>query len=435
MKNFIFNTILMFVEILLLLLFKNQIIAIIPIFSLKADIVYDDILVGLFGAVLLTILQECNYYIFIKQDIVIKQIICFVIFSISKISSMQIKNAVQKMLIFIASTEVKWGVTQKSKDLKVANTAEGLLAIVTAYENGIMLSEDSKKTVKNVTKRMLLEVNGKGYQSYNVKDYTVHCSGMMLYVLKKVIDNKLYEVSDIEYEQLHDAAMQLLNSASDYGWGFINNKVYDDIDMIRLFSTIWALRALNIWGFAFHSKFIKTLNNIFINFPDGKLGFAYNSEAKVSTTALLLILISEIKDEQCSRVINKYIDNKTKKEIVNYLLKKSKTKVEVEEYLTDKKGQKKLAWTHISIAFSVQAISIYTSLLSKLNFIRLCLNVRNMIRDIDIHHYYYSTEALNLNHNDPLFYPTTYIIVALCFFMKSDLINNELNIPEINGIR
>ncbi len=397
------------IEMFLVYKYRQPILQFFAFLSNESENFFDDIFIGIIASILFSALQFFNLILIEKILMYSKKSIIMVLQTSFNCTSQRLKNANDCMMRFVFSTTTKWGVYKSTTSPKIANTSEGVLACANAVSNGHQLTNDQKNELINILNKMIAELCDDGYKSYNQNIYTVHCTAMGLFAIKKCIDLELFDLSDDNEEKIRICLKKLLNNANDIGWGF-ENTYYQDKNYNRALSTIWALRALNIWGFSGNKKYEKTLMN-FVGHSDGIIGFSDNSTAKSSTTALLYILSNEIENKKTKKVLSSYLKQNN---IIRFLIKNLKKEIEVEEFVISIQNTEKLSWTHLSECLTLEALA-YS--LNNLNFFQIGLMfyyLKRALNKINGTLCYYTVESMNFNHNNPFFFPTTYLITSIC---------------------
>lgn len=399
------------------IVFSNKVFLIekIPFLNEETNSNLDNIIIGTIGTFVYTIIE------------IPSQILVHILFSLklypnviilaSGYNKNKLKDNIIKMSKFIFSTKCKWGVTQKSINKKNANTAEGLIACASMVSAGIKLPPERENEIIDIIDDVVSNFDKSGYKSYNVSSFTVHCTSMILFALKRFVDLGMYTITAEQEQEIHNCLNNLINNANSHGWGF-ENKHYDDLDYNRTLSTIWALRALNSWGYSDRQVFRSILYKL-IDVGTYKFGFSTNTSEKKSITALFYILIYEIKHTELKDAVQDKIDFTAG---IKYLLSKKCPDIEVEEFFTDKSAHNKLPWTHFCECLVIEAVSLYHKKLTILQKIKFAYVIKKCFNKLNNEHGYYYVQTMNFDHNDPFFYPTTYLMVATTTFMKNIVI-------------
>lgn len=397
------------IELFIIYTYRDKLITWFSFLGNTVQTNYDNIFVGLIGSILFSILQVINLYFLSKIIISSREGILNLFENVFKCTREDLEECRNKMMDFIFSTQIKWGVTRNSIVFKNANAAEGLIACANAIENGYRLSDTQKHQIENLLDELLANTHENGYKSFNEAVYTVHCTSMVLYAIKRFVDLGMYEMDRNNEEKIRECLYKLLENANDHGWGF-ENKLYVEMEYVRVFSTLWALRALNLWDLYDNRKYKKILNNLITN-RGGMLGFSIGSTAKTSTTAMLCILANEMKNKKIKAMLMNAI---SKEKILPFLLQGLKNEVEGEEFYVDIAIAKKLPWTHLSTCISIDALTIYMDEMSFCQLCRYFYNVGALLKKIDKAQGFYVVEKMDFNYKDPFFYPTAYLITTIC---------------------
>ena len=404
--------ILALVDIVLLIILKPYIVNHLPMLAQESIDAYDDIIVGIISTVFWGALQFMNN--FAIKFLANSKFIYNLLSKIFGLSKDNIRKYIQMMLKFAFSVKTKWGPNLHSSNKKIANIAEGLLACVDALKVGIDLPDNYILEAKSIANDLLNELTIDGYKSYNENVYTVHCTSMALYALKRCSEVNLISVNQKKRRLIEQCLKQMLQNANECGWGF-ENKKYDEIQYDRAFSTIWALRALNMWGFSKEASFSRILKNL-IGYTNGVIGFGTQSVSKTTPTAMLICLLDEIGDNDIKDKILEVIDTKA---VITYLCKHIK-ETEVEQYNINLDTNKYLPWNHLSECYVLMTLLHHRDQMNKIQLFKVMWNMKKICKKIDPKQYYYIVESLGFNHSDPFFYPTTYLISLFCCFVSQD---------------
>lgn len=400
---------LFFFEIFLFFRLKTNVIDVIAFLGQSGENNYDEIIINLIGSAVFSVLQIVNLLL---SDIL------FIIFNGAKFkffscifhcNSNSIQECINCLMAFVSSTDCSWGPVQHAKETKAANTAEGFLACAYAEESGCSINQFEKEIVKTRTDEILKEINENGYKSNSQGVYTVHCTGMIIFALNKISEIGIYEISDQDEEKIRKCLKHLLETANQYGWQYENKKT-DDIQQNRTLSTLWALRALNAWGYSGNKTFCTVLDNI-TKHNNGLLGFSINGEARSSVTALLYTLVEEIKNEKTKQRVLCVLD---KKKASRFLIKSLREETEFESFEVTAPLHQVLSWTHLSACLAYEALASMLDVMSTFQSALFCFNIGKILKKIDINHNYYIVRSMTYKPSDPFFYPTAYLLMALC---------------------
>ena len=231
----------------------------------------------------------------------------------------------------------------------------------------------------------------------------------------------------------------LVESYNGYGWGVVFDKKVD-IEDVRFFQTIWALRYLNKCDYSESPEFKEMIHQLIESSDSGLLGFHNSDSPKVSVTSLLQILIHELDSELRSEVLSKLDLHNISKFITNSLVK-NRLYIETEFVTGFKKyGNKEfehLNWNHVAIGYGLYALSdIYIErslgFIVKLQLFRLLRTViKNDIHEASNGCYYYSA-TLERGSNGIYTYPTMYFLMGVNKFISR--MYNNYNKGIINGL-
>ena len=410
----ILEIIIVFLELLFLLHNEGNLIKIFDFLGTASVNKYEEIFINLLASIIFSGLQFFN--LFIVKNILIGAKIVFinVIQKIFKFRQNDIEEYQNKMVQFLFSCQAKWGSSLHSNTLRNANTAEVLIACASIIESGRSLTDPQLNDIKSILDRVLFDLSEDGYKSISQDVYTVHCTAMMLYAIKKYIDLNVYEIDEQKEDLIRKCLRKLLTNANQEGWGFINKK-YSDISYNRSFSTIWALRALNIWGLS-ENKTVRDLSVRICN-TNGIIGYCRNDTEHYSVTALLYLYVLELKEGLTKRKVLERINHK---KIYKYLIAGLKKETESEEFFLSIEDNKKLSWTHFSWCLITQVLSYNYSNFNVIVISKIILSIKNQIKNIDSNFHCYKTKSIRFAIDDPLSYPTAYLIMALSGFLRSN---------------
>ena len=420
-KKDVFIFLLVCIELFIIYIFRHEIIGMFSFFNQPATNYFDNTFIGILASILLSILQFLNIVVINLLILGSRKITISFFQHIFKYNKTNLKQYINQMLKYVFSTKCKWGVTRNTDILKNANTAEGLIACGNALNAGLTLTPQQHQGILSTINRLIDDICEDGYKSYNENAYTVHCTGMVLFAIKMFIDLDIYQISEEDYEKIRACLKKMLKNANEYGWGF-RNQLYQDQNYNRTVPTIWALRALNIWGFSEHMIFKKVLNNLIGESEEGKLGFSIGSAEKYSATGMLYLLVNEIKTEKVRKSV---MSNLNSKKTLRFLLNGLKTEIEVEEFLTSINESKKLSWTHFSECIILESLALYINEMSLFQILKLSIRLNCVLKKIEPNQHFYIVKSMNFKYDDPFFYPTTYLISSLCSILKLEENNHE----------
>ena len=143
------------------------------------------------------------------------------------------RDCVTRGSSWLLSAKVHWAPTLNSADFRVANACEGLMALGGSENRRL-------RTINRVVSNLLQWERGGGFPSISFQLNTVHCTGMVLFVLNSLRRGRVLNPlnSKTAPEVTERATDWLLHHHSQNGWGTWG------VGNPRLFSTFWALRGL-----------------------------------------------------------------------------------------------------------------------------------------------------------------------------------------------
>lgn len=409
------------IELILFILFRENIIDLFPFLQESSEGHYDDLLVNIAATLIYIFFQGINWCI-IKLVFKFKKLFFTLISYFFEIRKKLILKDIVNMLGFTFSIRVKWGPNVNSEEPKIANIAEALISSIDAIDAGIELSPVYKSSLTQIAIKLLNMMTEDGYKSYNENVYTVHCTSMALYALKRCDDLGLISISQRKKQLINKCLKKLLCNSSDLGWGF-ENKTYSDQKYIRVFSTIWALKALNIWGYSNHKTFVKIFNNL-TNNSDGLVGFSPSTKERPTTTAMLYLFVEELQNNTLKK---QYLESIQKRNIIRFLCFNI-SEIEVERYNIDVGYNNTRSWTHMSECFVIKTLIKNLSDLNIVQITKMAWRIKKMRDKIDKNRYYYVANMMNVTSADPPFYPTSYAISTFCSLINTS--NGYINMDN-----
>jgi 8-oxo-dGTP diphosphatase len=208
----------------------------------------------------------------------------------------------------------------------------------------------------------------------------------------------------------------LVRSRSAKGWGFVNQP--DINDHVRLFSTLWALRALNMTPFGETNIFRKTLFSVITQVPSQMFGFDHRDVVpRSSMICLFLLLLFEIRSKELKEECLLSVDVAR---LTSHLLSHRRWHdfIEYEEYMCKVDNAPKLAWAHASGALSIEAIAKAKHLLPESQISQLQELVAYFVKHNWDKDGCVFDHSLLTDRADPWFYPTAYFILGLYEYLK-----------------
>lgn len=329
-------------------------------------------------------------------------------------SKIRLTHAAAEGLDWLLGAPTRWGPRRGSTDRRIANTAEGVLAVLSTPPERIQPSMLTTLAESQAFLRSSGTTNG--LPSVTLQIPTVHCTAMGLFALDRLASARILapSTSDAAFtQQLQEA---LINSASDDGWGFACVPPVPE-SQVRLFSTLWALRALNRSPFGAGRRFEEISLRLARRVPNGQFGFTYQDPtSRLAISSLYLLFLSEIVDLSLRRELTAWPRMESLIEFVIARLRKGQF-LEVEEYESKGSGAEKLSWVHVSGALALQALAAcYERLTSK-----QAVNLRIAWKRAMVVHWqaqgYFLLET-DSDVGNPQTFPTAYYVAALNSYLE-----------------
>ena len=415
----IISRLFLIIEVVILVYYKDNIIQKFPFFSEISINKYDDLIMGLISSVVVLLLELINWLIVEQCIFNCKKTTFRFMRCICRISNKNLKPYAQKMKTYIFSLQCLWGTNHNQIVPTIANTAEGLICCADCMEieeSRDIVTDADEAQIQRILDDLVKELEPKGYKSRNQDIYTVHCTGMALYAIKRFIDLEKYSIDEHQEKNIKECLKKLLDNSSEWGWGFENQK-YNNVKSSRTLSTFWALRALNIWGYSGDEDFRKILYSLAKCKPNGRIGFSNYADEKKAPTAMLCILANEIQNKKTKQYLQS-IMKKNMKSMFGFLLKYSED-TEVEEYYRDDQFAKRLSWTHMTECLALKTLILYKDQLSWFQTIRVACLLKKACAKIEKACYYHA-RSMNWDDSDPFIYPSTYFISLLASALQSE---------------
>ncbi len=322
------------------------------------------------------------------------------------------KTKLQKTLAssrgWLVSTRVHWGPTKNGSEIRVANAVEGALALLTCPT----LSAGEQSALNNAIDFVAGNVMADGLHSLTLKFSTVHCTAMGLYLFELLREKQLLPVGvgSVIFDQLRDA---LIKSYGVRGWGFRTDATPQAPEDVRLFSSLWALRALSKSSFQGTHEFNSALLSITNQVPKYLFGFRYGDSAKVSMLALFRLLVTDLSARAQSMTLTTTQLRAIEHRILRELEKGSW--IEVEEYRSRNLPHftvEKLSWNHIAIGLGLEALSCNYHERPLAQRIRIRYIIRRVLESIHPDGFMVP-KLISFEESNPLIFPTTYVLAGL----------------------
>lgn len=327
-----------------------------------------------------------------------------------------IKSSFRKLIKnctnWLISSNYHWGLTIDADKHQSANSCEALIAL---------RKSDMYKRKEEVYKksfiRLLGETTNSGLPSKSLNKETVVCTSMLLYLVSMERNDSTGIIDDFsKYDKI---AQNLWDCRCDFGWGIFLNK--SNPEHCSFANTFWSLRALNNSDLGKTSEFKKYIKSIYEYSEKSTFGFTLGDESRLVTTAMSISLYYNL-DENLRNSISSVYDVK---EAIDYVLNvflKSEQQCEIES-LWGIGNVDKVPWTHISIGYVIEALSLayYNKDLGLLKTDLFLEKVRKIIKK-NIHYTnnnecYYIPDKMERSKKGIYTYPTSYFIWGLSSFI------------------
>lgn len=319
---------------------------------------------------------------------------------------------------WIYSSNIYWGENIISKKRKVANTAEGLFTVIYAHKD---LKDNEKNIIKDACDYLIDKIDNNGLISITIKGATVQCTALGLYILKKISISGVNQLSNSQLEKIEILSNALFNSfkKKSYGWETFTDDPNNE--NIRLTTTLWALRALNLSKYSSFNIFKETIYNLINRCPQYTFGYNYNDKPRLCSISLFVIIINEINNQELKRKLFNEINWKKVIHNIFNLLKNTENYIEKEDFTINKVKYNfsniKLTYNHISIGYAIEALSLIYNKLSLKYKIKYNIILNNLLNKGFNEEGYY-IENLSKDKNNILLYPTTYLIEGIYSYYK-----------------
>lgn len=260
----------------------------------------------------------------------------------------EVEVAIRAGQEWLRSTVVHWGPRERSSDRRIANCAEGVVALSSGPSE-----PGDERPLQEAAAAIASHASVRGLQSITVSRETVHCTAMGLYALTRLARAGV-PLEGIVGRDLQGQLAQALGEAlGPDGWAFRNDASHDP-SLVRLFSSLWAVRALRASGLSRETA-LQGLERLRARRPTCEFGFhPFDDEPRASMMSLLVLALLEggVEDLEPS-------DRDIVHAIARKLLRWRDTRlVETEEYLVGPgMVMEKLSWVHVSGCLRLAAVA------------------------------------------------------------------------------
>lgn len=319
-------------------------------------------------------------------------------------------RVVKRMRHWLLALPVHWGPKRSAPEAKVANAAEGIIAILDSNDDHV--SQVEADVVRSAIQFLVENSSYDGLQSLSLHRYTTHCTAMGLFAIVSALRAGRYGLGPEAQQAADQLAHALKRNRSDHGWGFLSRPISGRSEC-RLLSTLWALRALNRTPAVAEQWYADQYTRL-LRVPAGRFGFRYEDEPRTSVMSLFLICVHELENAALRRSVEAELDIPA---MLSEILEDVRTHPwsETEEYPVFQDGieGEKLSWVHVSIGLAVQALSLWSARLRVAERRRLAQLVRRIVRDHVAEEGYFRERRKDSVLADPEVYKAAYVISAL----------------------
>lgn len=321
-------------------------------------------------------------------------------------------------IAWLAHTNLHWGVIDKAKQCQNANTCEGILAIMKAglenrYSN--VYQEALSEVFNNITDR--------GLESKSLKYESVVCTAMILniYAAGRKKSNKFYPQLNGKFTKI---ANNLWEARGKCGWGVFVEKA-EDINC-SMCNTFRSLIVLNEYNVCDKNEYYSMVRRIYETSNKSLFGFVLGDRPRLVSTAMSVVLYFNL-DENIREKLDEVYNVKTAVNFVykQFCLKGVETEVETFYGLESKSGGvKKAPWTHVTIAYSIDALTAaYTNKvigIAKMNMLITRIdniyNKRIIYINEDKLQCYYVPKDIEIRNDGIYTFPTAYFVMGISSF-------------------
>ncbi len=322
---------------------------------------------------------------------------------------------INQLMDWLLNIPVRWGAVDSATEIQHANIIEGLLAM--KYTGFDIRKEQA---YQQILSEALACVQDDGLSSKSLKASTINCSALLLELVTLERNNPSGLIHDYsKYEYIAKYIWD--NRNPDYGWGMYSARMNDDdCSMASTCKVLWNLLDYRI---SETKEFESFCQHVFECSSDGKMGFFIgDSESRLITSALLICIFFKLSPSMQKKIEQSY--NLT--EGIGFVFQEfvaEDKQIEVETlYGIDKNGigAKKAPWNHITIRYTVQALSLaYKShKIGELQLSKVIGHVhdilkKNVAKDIHDRYTYYFPKGMDARRTGHWTFPSAYLIIAL----------------------
>lgn len=315
---------------------------------------------------------------------------------------------------WLVNIRTRWGVVDQAEVMQNANTCEGLLAL-RASGKYREKSEIYKQAFCSVIDNAVED----GLPSKSLLKPTVVCTSMLLDL---VAQERKDPTDIIENYEIYEGIAQKLWSVrtTSHGWGVYVTKTKDE--NCSLANTYWALRALSGYSVGQNKEFCDYVKSIYEHSRQGKFGFSFGDNPRLSVTSMYLSLYYHLDLETRKKISGTY-DHKAAINFVYDMLVLKDTQLEFETLLgidiAGKGGPAKAPWNHITIGYAIEALLLayknkdLSIIKTDLLFSWINRTIKKNVKTVDGGLCYYIPHNMEHNSKGIYTFPTAYLIQGL----------------------
>lgn len=360
------------------------------------------------------ILYFVNYYI-LSEILIYFGMGILIFLGYYKYISKRYNKIASKCIAWLVNTDLHWGVIDKAEQCQNANTCEGILAI---------MKTDLENRYSNVYQEAISEVfdniTDRGLTSKSLKYETVVCTTMILFVYA-VGKKKNKDFYPHLNNKLNKIAFNLWNVRGDFGWGvFVETSKTNNCSVCNTFRALIVLKEYNVCD---EDEYFDFVIKIYENSNESLFGFVKGDYPRLVPTAMSVILYYNL-DKSLQKKLDKvYNVNKA----VNYVFQQFCLKgMEIEEEIfhgleVKSGGVKKAPWTHVTIAYAIEALAAaYRNKgISNIKINMLIVRIeeiykkRIMYISENKHQCYYMPKDMQMRNDGIYTFPTAYFVIGV----------------------
>jgi hypothetical protein len=300
----------------------------------------------------------------------------------------------------------RWGRRRLDTTVTVANTAEGIIGVLAGWRPPTKPRQLAiEVAVAEARDNLIRNVTDEGLPSVSLGRITTHCTAMGLFALERISRQQVLRSTPEHEEAKQKLRKALLAGASLDGWAFGIERTTRRED-IRVFSTLWAIRALAATGDFGELDVARLLRTV----SQSHFGFKYSDDTqRLCIIALYALVVNELPEESLRQELHTKESKTIRRTLFRGLRKNTWTEAEV---FTDPVEKRDYSWRHFSGALALGALAAAYSDLSVWESMRLRERWHKAFRN-DWHRDGFFLPDTDDHKANPQTFPTTYYADAL----------------------